>query len=232
MLTDFLHFNRQCPLCGEPLGLYMQWIGSLCFRALPSNPRTPNIYDFHPILGSDKDLSTDDCFENNMLLADHGDYLATEFDSNKMRNEAKKYQMYFFFLCNPLGIKKKHAGKHEISLYKGCYYRSSPFMEFKKDDNDNWSLQFLNSESLLINKQESFAVKHYLNDTEKVYMLSLNHDKQETAFWYYSVTDSQKKETNFKPKLFEKKMPLLKKRPNFENQEKLVERFDSWIIMS
>ena len=42
-IRDFLDFNHFCPVCGNPLHLYMQWIDSLCYEAVAINNRT---FDF------------------------------------------------------------------------------------------------------------------------------------------------------------------------------------------
>lgn len=229
MLRDFLHFNRQCPSCGEPLGLYMQWLGSLLFRAQETEP---HVYDFRvlPNIGSEPTLFS----EENMLLGDRESYLETAFSSNALENEAKRFQIYFYFLCNPAGLKQRTGFKREINLYKGCYYRSSPAYEFKKNEETGvWSLELTHKEtSNLVNKTERFSLKKHKNGVEKVYLLSLNYLSSQTEFWHYAVSDAEKKQTFFKPNMFEKKMPILKNRPNLEDKDRLIERFDSWIIMS
>lgn len=236
MLSKFLEFNKNCPVCGNPLTLYMQWVKSLLFKGEMTEP---NVYDFRPVAGLDQDKATDDCWMDNMLLADRGDHLETAFSSNKLQNEAKKYQIYFFYLCNPEGIKKKPQNKFEINLYTGCYYRSTPFFEFQRNDQQfpeeakAWTLEFSNPETKdVLHRSERFCISNQINDVEKVYMVSLNHYLQETIFWYYAVSDEQKKEQFFKPKVLEKRLPLLKNRPDFADRDKLIDRMDGWVIMS
>jgi hypothetical protein len=69
---------------------------------------------------------------------------------------------------------------------------------------------------------------------EKVYLVNLDHENSHTQLWHYSVTDEQKKQEHFKPNVFDKKMPLLTVRPklDLEEREKLITRFDNWILMS
>lgn len=235
-LNEFLHFNNQCPVCGEPLHLYMQWIDSACFKARQAGE---GVYQFNAAMGTNKDIATDDCWMDHMLLADRGDCFETQFSSSKLGNEAKKYQIYFFYLCNELGIQKKSWGDYEISLYKGCYYRSTPLMEFRRDDDQEskkWSLQVTNPEhAAIINKDEAFCLHDKKSTVERVYMFNLDHVDGETTIYHYSVSDEEKNTKGFTPKLFQKELPLLKNRPKVrtpEDQAKFIERFDSWIIMS
>jgi len=233
-LSEFLTFSQQCPICGESLNLYMQWINFTCFKATLLEP---NLYQFDPFLRNNMVLQQveDDDY---MLLKNNGDTIETQMSSSKILQEAKKYHIYFFYLCNPLGFQKKKYGDYQINLYKGCYYRDSAIMEFQRNedqDNKSWKLTYLDKDHKhLSNKCESFSFKRTLNNIERVYMLDLNYDQKVTTIWHYSVTEEEKKIESFEPKIFEKKMPLLKNRPRLglEDRDKLIDRFDSWIIMS
>lgn len=86
----------------------------------------------------------------------------------------------------------------------------------------------------LIQKDESFAVNQIIGNMEKVYIMNSDNEKKETTLWHYTVTDEEKKIKGFRPKMFEKTLPLLNQRPKLgpDDREKLIERFDGWIIMS
>lgn len=234
-LSRFLHYNHHCPICNEPLTLYMQWVSSICFKGTQVES---NLYQFKPFKGTNKDMQTDDLWMEHVLLLDKGDDIETQMSSNKLMGESKKFQIYFFYLCNPGGFKDKSWGDYEINLYRGCYYRSTPFLEYQRNDDQEgkkWTLEVTNPEQQeLINKDESFSVKHRTEALERVYMLNLDYERKETTLWHYSATEEDRKKDNFKPKLFEKQMPLLKNPPKvgLEDREKLLDRFDSWIIMS
>lgn len=238
-LNNFLHFNNRCPICDEPLHLYMQWARSMCFKG---ELLEPNIYKFSPV-DSLKDLSLslvageEDSYgeDAHILLADKGDDIEVIFSSSKLFSEAKKHQAYFYFLCNPLGIKKTWKD-YEINLYKGCYYRDTPLMELRKNpQNKEWCLEFIDHDNeSIVHKNECFSFKSTNKDIEKIYMLDLDWNKKETTLWHYSVSLEQKKTPSFRPNIFEKKMPLLSTRPKvgIEDRAKLLSRFDNWIIMS
>lgn len=236
-LSNFLQFNRFCPICQEPLGLYMQWVNSICFRASLSGD---DEYQFDPFMGTNKDIATDDCFDHYMSLKDYGDSFNIEFSSNKLFGESKKYQVYFYYLCNPIGFKKKgsYGSDYEINLFKGCYYRSSPMMEFRLSEDPKlkkWDLVYMNEESkLLDNKDEAFSFKTSYKDLDKIYMLNLDYEEKRTTLFYYTATPEERVKKLFKAKIFEKDLPLLKTRPklDWEDRESLLNRFDSWIIMS
>jgi len=176
-----------------------------------------------------------DILSSSMLLRFKDNKMLTEFTSNELANEAKKHQIYFFYLCNPKSIKQKGFADFSISLYKGCYYRSTPFYEFKQSPNKIWSLDIVNPDyKKIVNKDESFAFNSLENNLEKVYMINLDYEKKETLLWHYSITDEDKKVKGFRPNLFEKTIPLLPSRPKLgrEHRDRLIERFNSWIIMS
>ena len=86
----------------------------------------------------------------------------------------------------------------------------------------------------LINSDESFSLKRKIDDLEKVYMVNIGYENKLTMLWYYTCTDEQAKDKDYNPKIFEKQLPLLKTRPNFDlkDRDKLFSRLDNWIIMS
>jgi len=214
----------------------MRWQDSLFFQA-KSVER--DIIQFDAYAGTETKAGTKPELEalsgESMLLGFEGDKALTEFTSNGLANEAKKHHIYFFYLCNPKGIKQKGFADFSISLYKGCYYRSTPFYEFKQSEDKTWALDTVNPDfKEIVNKDESFAFNSIEDNLEKVYMMNLDHEKKETMLWYYSVTEEDKKVKGFRPKLFEKSVPLLSNRPKLgrEDRARLIERFDGWIIMS
>lgn len=238
-LPDFLNFNSRCPICNNPLTLYMQWVSSICFKAeLIEN----NSWAFNPHIGLKKEgdpnaIERDDY----MLLTSNLGQVRTQFSANKVFSEAKKHHMYFYYLCNPEGIKKTNWGDYKINIYKGCYYRASTLFEFRRDDDQeskNWSLQVVNGDFKdIVNKHETYSFKKKNNDLEKIYILDLDWEKNKTSLWFYTVTDAQAADKNFKAEDindFHKELPLLKKRPKVGpgDQEKLIDRLESWIIMS
>ncbi len=235
MLPQFLDFNKQCPLCNEPLRLYMRWSDSIFFTGKSIGIDT---YQFDPYVSGDKNKTKpeqDQFRSESMLLSSEGRQVLTEFTSNGLFNEAKKHHLYFFYLCNPKGIKEKDWGDFAISLFKACYYRSTPFYEFKVNDDGRWDLGVVNPDHIeLANKDESFAFNLLHNELEKVYMMKLDYELKDTTLWYYTVTEEQKKIENFRPNLFEKTLPMLGVRPNFSlsDRQRLIERFDNWILMS
>ena len=212
--------------------MYMRWTDSLFFTGKFIGD---NLYKFDPYPAGEKKAKPglEQFKSESMLLSDDGQIL-TKFTSNGLLNEAKKHHLYFFYLCNPKGIKEKDWGDFAISLFKACYYRSTPFYEFKLNDG-KWDLGIVNPDYKgLANKDESFAFNLIRKDLEKVYMIKLDYEISDTTLWYYTVTDEEKKIENFRPNLFEKNLPLLNVRPKFElsDRQKLIERFDNWILMS
>ena len=129
-IQEFINYNHICPICEEPLGMYMQWIDSLLFRAKQIEP---NVFVFKPILSTGSQDPFDKYKEDYFIMDLTSGKLQTDF-TPEIRSLAKKYNMFLFFLCNPAGIKVKSWGDYEIEPYRGCYYRSSPFLEMKGHD--------------------------------------------------------------------------------------------------
>lgn len=226
-LNEFIHFNQRCPICDNDLTLYLQMKDSTCFRA---HKKKKNNYHFQPFKCINKSISPLDHID----LYDYGRDVETKFSSSQMAAEAKRSQLYFFYLCNEQGFEEAD-NDFTINIYGGCYYRSSPFLEYQKTAKKTWLLKTINPDhNNLINHDEMFSFSREINDIEKVYMLNLNSHNNKTVFMHYSVNEEQRKDKDYAPNLFEKEISNLIARPNFSitNRDKLLDRFDSWIIMS
>ena len=226
-LHKFLTFNKRCPVCDNPLTLYMQWIDSMLFVADQQDPAIYHFTEFQrEIYLTDK--NEEDI--KSVSLMDYGDSFDISFSHPSLFNEAKKYQIYFYFLCKAQGFRNKSLRDYDISLSKGCYYRSTPLMEFKK--NEGWKLEYTIDEfSDLINKDESFCLRTRKDSLDKFYMLNRDMETQTTEVWAYTVTDEQRVDSKFKPNIFRKELPLIA-RPSLENQKKIIERINAWILIS
>lgn len=226
-LHNFLHFNSNCPICREPLTLYLQWLNGPCFIAEKEMPYRYKLTQFKN--------KNDKLEDDHIDLLDYVTKSEIKFSSNRIAEEAKRPHMYFFYLCNPAGF-KDIGNDYEINIYKGCYWRSTPELEFKRYEIDpNWRLEAVNpDENKLVNGDEIFSFKKPGEIEEKVYTLQLNYAEDKTDFMFYSVTEEQRAQKSFEPKLFDKTIPMLGTRPDFapEHREKLLDRFDSWILVS
>lgn len=223
-LHKFLTFNKHCPICNNPLTLYMQWIDSNLFIA---NEQSPGIFHFinYQLMEIDNDEET-----KSIILMDYGDKFDISFSHPSLFNEAKKYQIYFYFLCKQEGFRSRNLKDYEINLAKGCYYRSTPLMEFKKEE--IWKLDYTIAEfSDLVNKDECFCLKSRKDNTDKIYMLSRDMEIQNTKVFYFTITDEQRVNANFKPNIFRKELPLIP-RPSLNNQRKLLDKINLWITVS
>lgn len=231
-LRNFFNFNKTCPICDKELELYLQLDDSICFKAEKYDDG--NI--FTPFMCKKVDLNEEYIYVSNV-----GDQIS--FSSYCLSNEVKSKQMYFFYLCNADGFESRKRYSYsdldskedyELNVYKSCYWRATPHLDLYLD-NDNWDLKVTNPDNInIVNDNEIFCFKKKLVDVEKVYILNLNSSENVTGFVSYSVTESQLKDFNFNPNLFDKSMPLLSIRPDFSinNRDKLINRFESWIIMS
>jgi len=229
-LCDFLHVNQDCPVCGEPLTLYMQVLDGPLWKALRPNS---SIWHFEQFKVKDEELKEDDFF----FLTDKGHLFDIDFSSAKVYQKSKTWNLFFFFMCNEDGFEDTPHEGYGINPYTACYYRSTPFLEFKQNTNQDWRLT-LQSEFDPIEgsvRDEIFTFKaNQKNGNEKVYVLNTDYEVKSTILRYYTVSPEERRDKYFDPKVFRKDLPLLNVRPNFDlaNRSQLISRFDSWILMS
>ena len=225
-LHAFLNFNKNCPICNNELSLYWQWINHPLFKAIEVEDST---YYFAKYDSTRHDF--DDKDDRSMTLFDYGDSFRTSFSCPSLLTDVKSHQTYFYFLCNEQGFNAKNLNDYEINLAQGCYYRSSPLMEYQKI-NDGWELVYIIDEFAgLSYTDESFSLKKRIEREDKIYMVNRNLEKEITKLWFHTITDEQRKDPKFKPVTFRKELPLIE-RPSFENKDKLISRLETWIIMS
>lgn len=219
-LFKFISHNKVCPICHKPLTLYMQWLRSACFK---SNVIQDNVYEFKPLPNTIGCTWTD----SSMNLFIYENYIATTFSQGFLA-EAKKYQLYFFFLCNFSAFDSNNT----INIVKGCYYRSSATMEFKNNNKD-WKLEYLGSEDpKLINRDEFFSIERNVNGLDKVYVLKTSYTENTSTLFHYSVDPIDRKKSYYEPKMFEKEFPILKNELDLTDQQKLMDKFQTWILLS
>ena len=63
-------------------------------------------------------------------------------------------------------------------------------------------------------------------------MLSFDYENNKTKFWYYAANATQRDDEYYEPNLFEKEIPLLETRPDFENKDKFISRMENWVLLS
>ena len=231
-LKEFIKFNNTCPICAEPLTLYMQCNDNSLWKSVKRKDHfhfTPYKLLNHPF---DK---------NDHLDLYYKDSINFDFIGPSTKKGVKTWNFNFFYLCNKSGLNIKGNYAYDINPYYGCYVRYSPWMEFRslkderlvfKDGAPNWECCVINPDHKeLINVDENFCFKVVNNDLEKVYMLNFDFEESKTRLWFYTATSDQRNDEYYEPKLFDKEMPLIS-RPNFKNKEKFISRMDNWILMS
>lgn len=224
-LNEFLDFNKTCPICAEPLTLYMQCNDNTLWLSKKDN----NNYHFSPY----KLVNSPFTNEDSMKLTISDDKFDIEFDGDNIKKEFKTWQLNFFMLCNRSGINIKGDYAFDINPYYGCYVRTTPWMEFKQLDNKSWELNVINPDHKnLVNVDENFCFKVINDELEKVYMLNFDYEFDKTRLWHYTATSKQRDDEYYEPNLFEKEMPLVGIRPNFDDKDKFVDRMNNWILIS
>jgi hypothetical protein len=167
-----------------------------------------------------------------MLLKKDGDNYVANFNTLSAQKMAKDQKsLYFYYLCNPRAISDL-GYDHQIDIYYGCYYRSTPLIKLDEYESKQQLLVKYIQDNGIINRDEYYVVKNKTGNLEKVYVIVLDNEEKKTVFHHYTVTDEEASKEDFEPKLLEREMPLLNNRINFEDKERLFNRLDSWVIMS
>ena len=228
-LKEFVNFNTHCPLCKNPLKLYLQLFDSMCFEAEKIDDSK---YKFTQAYCKDELFSSDE-----FIIIDINRPESLIVSSSKLENKILKSQIYFFYLCNDAGINiisdsYNNKSDYEINLYYGCYYRSTPVFEFRKNKNKYYIYNVNEQADSLINYDENFSISRFVNNVEKIYVVNINYEQNKTVLWHYSCDEEQAKDKSYIPDMFEKTFPKAQLKFDSKNKEKLMDRFDNWILMS
>ena len=222
-LKKFIDFNKICPKCGNQLSLYL-------------GTNTKFIKAIHDMDGGYIFAENDDCKNFNKIKSEDDVNFTVSYEEKEdisyysSKDSLLESDIIFFYICNCDAI---NATKwdYSINVYDACYYRGSQKFSIKNIDGENILKLHENSKDV-INHEESFCFDIMKNNVEYVYFLSLKYVGQKTVLWHYTVNEEQAKDEYYNPNIFEKELPLLTNRPDFSNSDKMIERFDSWIIMS
>lgn len=228
-LDSFLSFNKYCPVCGEKLTLCFQVNDESCWLGTELKDGS---YMF-----SQHNLKEKNNVESLIALKKNNSKYQFEIHHNSeesLGNKWQAWQLYFLYICNPSGIDSEY-NRTSFNMYDCCYFRSSQYMEFVKKD-DGWELGYSSNHNPdIINRDEIFVFKKYTPDAlEKVYYFNIDSEDQKTKLLYYASTEAERALEDFDPNIFETEAPPMPNRPDFsiQNRDRLIERFDSWIIMS
>lgn len=228
-ILEFINFNDHCPVCNNKLTLYMHVSGMGLWK---SEDMAEGVYKFvpHIISYGAKSHKPDGC----AYLHLDGDIRFT-YDNSALEKDARSWQFFLFKICGHNAF-VDNQWDYDINWYDACYFRSSPYFEFKNND-INWWLDVMQSDqSEMVNRDESFLFKVMGEDNlEKVYALNLDYEGKHTKFYYYLTTEEERSSEDFEPKIFEKTdLPLLPKRPDFSegNRDQLISKFNYWIMLS
>ncbi len=229
-LCQFLNFNKDCPVCGEPLTLYAQLLDGPLWKAFRPSKK---VYHFEQHKSKNSEFGSDDFF---WLTNSEGSF-DIDFSSSKLYQNSKTWTFFFFFMCNEAGFEDHPRENFTINPCTACYYRSSPFLEFKQNEDKNWRLIRAPGTDTIEGevKDEIFAFPApQPGGGEKMYVLNMDYENQNSILRYFIVTEDEKADKDFEPNMFKLKLPIPNVRPNFAiaQRDALISRFDSWILMS
>lgn len=227
-LSKFID-NNVCPMCGKALTLCVRARNNSLWKAARRTHPTGYLFQQHLI--KNKNLSEKDSF----ILDVEGDNYNIHCNSNSLKNETRTWQFFLFYICND-GAIVKEFDKYYINTHDSCYIRNSTMLQFTPEgegEDIKWNLGPVISDSTNPDKSEIFSLKTKTESkVEKIYSLTLNYEAKTTKLYHYTVTEEQAKDAQYEPNVFQKEMPLMTVRPNFSDKPKLIERLDSWILMS
>lgn len=218
-ISSFINFNKLCPCCNNKLHLFMA-------TGLNSNPILwrGNVFENYIEFNKKSDPT-----EKFKIIENQDDHILEKYSA--ITKHLWVHHFYFFYICNPKAIKIKDSKGFEILAFDSCYYRSSPMMHSINMSTRKIEIVNLDEENI-VNTEEVFSVNYDTNTETKAYCVSLNYSTNKSKFWYcrYSIETLNKDNV----KIFELEMPLIKNIPSFlpEDREKLVEKFNYWILMS
>lgn len=229
-IADFIKEDT-CPLCGEKLTLYMNFMDAACFI---SEVKTNSMVRFKPLF---KEYESINNIPPSLTIKFNKDITNMSFSSFDMLSDLRNRKVYLFYLCRKDALKKKSSYSNsfdfEINTRRICYYRSSVFMLTNMNEQKVLSISRDQEDEVgsSIISFETFTVKNEKEEIEKVYTLTLDHIAVKSKLQHYSFN---KLKENEDPPVFEKYLPYLKNRFFYSDttKDKLLYKMESWVTMS
>lgn len=216
-LSKFINYNKECPICGNKLSLYLQiislgattWKGELVGKEYIFEPHSKNLN------------------ENDFFTIPNLEDFEIKFNSTKSVKLLKTSPFHIFYICNEKGMEDNNY----INVYESCYYRASPLFDYSSDTFDRFKI-LLNEDVNVINSEETFSITKIEDDSSlKIYTIINSEKEKDTKFIYYKVNDEELKNDNFIPKIHEKNFSYKKIDFSYENRDALYVKFDTWLLM-
>jgi hypothetical protein len=223
---SFLEHAKACPVCNQKLSLYaiLNNYGTFkCSNNFIVNKKKK--LNFYPLkdntFGLDIKINKTDSF---VVKLGENDSLALIPNSENMFRVLLSTQFKFFYLCNLSAINPPEYGTepntYEISIFNSCYYYESNYLKFDAKNNNVSIIQTTGSTP---EQREWYSI---IKNNEK-YSLYYDYNIGKTIFYFNDSVDMENP-----TKTFIKEFPLLDYYPDFQDQEKLINKFKSWILLS
>lgn len=224
--TPYLQHAKLCPVCNQKLSLYalISNIGTFkCTNNFVLNKK--NKLNFYPLKDSTFGLHVGVMKTDNFvikLMADNSFQLT--FNSEHLFRLIESSSLSFFYLCNPLAITPSdysvEINTYGLDAFSVCYYNVSELFSFTRKDNVPTLIQ---SDVLHSSKLEVFSTSL----DEKRYSLHNSYSENKSILYFNDTVDKN----NIK-KTFIKEFDLLDHQLDFSNKSKILNKFDSWILLS
>jgi len=233
-LKSFLNSKQTCTKCNKPLSLYLQihYGDSFKFQSKDGDDSVTFVKMDENKNGVDSYLSIhcpDDAMNPKLMY----------FNSDN-----KSISFHCFYICNQDSLRAKTNKDNkeinwDISAAQACYIRSSinytinidPILQDNKTDKIIVPADKNKEYKPLSIKRECFSYNRKINNIDNVYVADFDYELNRTKIFAYKASDEDRKNKDWKPNIFEKEVSVFNKL-DFSNEELMINKFDTWIVMS
>jgi hypothetical protein len=232
----FFEKKKRCPTCNKKLSLYLCIDNVSTFKNQVIKGQNEDFLYFKPLKDDKFNLHINVSLEDFIEVKIIDDIkFSLSFSSEKLFRIIEASNLRFFYLCNEDAIKISEGyinviNNYEISSYDVCYYKLANSLLFKYNYSDDvYSLsldsQFNNTVGL-----EIYSIFKVDKDITKYYCLVYDFNDDKTKFYF--VTNDTNSIVEFTENQFVKELPTLCYYPDFKDKEKIINKLDSWILLS
>lgn len=218
-ISDFINFNSFCPCCKRKLSLFM----------VSQRNHKPNLWKGRILKKYIQFYNKNNPLEKFKIFEDEQNHLLEKYRSGIRSLWTDDF--YFFYVCNPRAIKIKYAPfDFDIVAFEACYYRASPLMRCLNIYDRK--IELVSPEDIFTNSEELFCIPQKEENINKAFILNLDYQGKKSKIWHYKYSGKNKITEDVK--ILEIELPLITNRLNFlpEARQKLIEKFNYWILMS
>jgi hypothetical protein len=208
---SFLDIDKICPVCGNIRNLYIK-IGDKILKETSKNNFT------------------------SFKCCNEGDYVNISYNNNlEIKSNFKIIDVIFYLTCNEDIFCEYKTFNTIICVFYSCSTVQSETFFFIKGE-----LIPLHSDKLLENNinLDCFTYNDKTDYCYRFYNVNYDYYNERVNFYCYNIPFKEEDNEYYIPTIFDKKLPLFYKSPselkklNLSNSTKMIEKFESWKILS